>query len=498
MAGTVEPSPEAHRTTSSEPGDPRRWWALAVLGVVQLMVVLDATVMNIALPDAQRALGFSDSTRQWVVTGYSVAFGSLLLLGGRLSDLFGRRATFLVGLVGFGAASVIGGAAVNFEMLVAARVGQGLFAALLSPTVLSLLTVTFGEESERARAFGVIGAIAGMGSAVGLLLGGSLTEWASWRWALYVNVVFVCIALVGTIFAIARQRVDTKPKLDLPGAILVTAALFSIVYGLSAASSHGWSNASTIGFLVVGVVLLIVFVGLQTRVAQPLLPPRVLLNRTRAGSYLAVFILGIGMFAIFLFLIYYLQLDLRYTPIRAGVAFLPMVAAITVASTTAPPVLLPRLGANITVGAGFALSAGGMALLTTIGLQSHYVSEVLPGLLLFGLGMGVVISIALNGSTAKVDHTDAGIASAMVNTTQQVGGSIGVALLTTIAISAQSGYLSGKKITSIVQTQAQIHSYVTTFWWATAIFLVGGICVVALFPNALPVKSDQSDSAVLH
>ncbi|MFI5784019.1 MFS transporter [Nocardia sp. NPDC051570] len=492
MARSYEPGSGARHVTADKSIDARRWLALAVLGVVQLMVVLDATVMNIALPDAQRALYFSDANRQWVVTGYSVAFGSLLLLGGRLSDLFGRRATFIAGLVGFGIASVVGGAAVNFEMLVAARVGQGLFAALLSPTILSLLTATFHEPGERAKAFGVIGAIAGMGAAVGLLLGGSLTQGASWRWALYVNVAFVVAALIGTFLALSTQVVDQKPTLDVPGTVTVTAALFSIVYGLSEASSKSWTDASTIGFLIAGVVLLAVFLVSQTRVANPILPLRILMDRTRTGAYLAMFILGIGMFAIFLFLIYYLQLNLRYSPIRAGIAFLPMVAAIIIASTTAPTLLLPRLGAKITVGSGFVLSAAGMATLTRIGLKSQYVSGILPGLLLFGLGMGAVISVALHGSSAGVDQADTGIASAMVNMAQQVGGAIGIALLSTIAVTAQTEYLEGRELTPIVQAQAQIHSYTTTFWWATAIFVIGGLIVVALLPNALPASAAEA------
>jgi EmrB/QacA subfamily drug resistance transporter len=468
----------------------KRWWILAVLGIAQLMVVLDATVMNIALPQAQHALDFSNADRQWVVTGYSLAFGSLLLLGGRLGDLFGRRNTFMIGLIGFAAASAIGGASQNFEMLVAARVGQGVFGALLAPAALSLLTVTFTNPSERAKAFGVFGAIAGMGAAVGLLLGGALTEWASWRWALYVNLIFAAVAMVGAVVLLARHVAHEKPALDLPGTLAATAGLFSIVFGFSRANTDGWGSAGAVGFLVAGVVLMAVFVVLQARVAHPLLPLRVVFDRIRAGSYLAIFTLGIGTFAIFLFLIYYLQTILGYSPVHTGLVFLPMVVTVVLSSTTTPPLLLPRIGTRPTVAIGFLLSAGGMALLTGIGLHSGYAANILPGLLVFGYGMGMVMSVAFQGSTAGVHHEDAGVASAMVNTMQQVGGSIGTALLSTIAATAASDYLVGRTPGPVVLAQAQVHSYVTTFWWVTALFLVGGVVVTAMLPNRLPLPAE--------
>ncbi|GAA5069301.1 MFS transporter [Nocardia callitridis] len=467
-----------------------RWWVLAVLGVAQLMVVLDATVVNIALPAAQQDLGFSDGDRSWVVTGYALAFGGLLLLGGRLSDLFGRRNTFIVGLIGFAVASAIGGAATSFEMLVAARVGQGVFGALLAPAALSLLTVTFTEPSERAKAFGIFGAIAGAGGALGLLLGGALTEWASWRWVMFVNLAFAAVALVGAVLLLAKHVSEQRPKLDIPGTIVVTAALFGIVYGFSHAESTSWTNGVTLGFLIGGVVLLGLFGWLETRVANPLLPLRIITDRMRGASYLTVFVMGIGMFAIFLFLTYYMQLVMGYSPIMTGVAFLPMIAALVLTSTTVPSLLLPKIGPKAVVSGGFVIAAAGMAWLTQIGLTTGYNTHVLPALILLGLGLGASMSTAFQGATSGVQHEDAGVASAMVNTSQQVGGSIGTALLSTIAASAAGDYLSSRTPDPVTVAQASIESYTTSFWWATAIFVAGAAITAVLMPSTVPAPAE--------
>lgn len=467
-----------------------RWWVLAVLGIAQLMVVLDATIVNIALPAAQADLGFGDGDRQWVITGYALAFGSLLLLGGRLSDLFGRRNTFIIGLIGFALASAIGGAATSFEMLVAARVGQGVFGALLAPAALSLLTVTFTEPGERAKAFGIFGAVAGAGGAIGLLLGGALTEWASWRWAMYVNLIFAAVALVGAVLLLAKHVSTTRPKLDWPGTIAVTAALFGIVYGFSQAETEGWTAPSTLAFLIGGTVLLAAFAWIETRVAHPLLPLRIVADRTRGASYLTVFIMGIGMFAIFLFLTYYMQLTLGYSPIMTGVAFLPMVAGMVASSTTAPSLLLPKVGPKVVISGGFLVAAAGMLWLTRIGLDTGYVTHILPALILLGLGLGGAMSVAFQGATAGVHHDDAGVASAMVNTSQQVGGSIGTALLSTIAASAMTDYVSSHQPGPLTMAQGAIESYTTSFWWATATFVLGAIVIGLLMPNTVPAPAE--------
>ncbi|MDX3450881.1 MFS transporter [Streptomyces sp. ME02-8801-2C] len=484
-------APASGKTNSGRRGShAMRWWVLVVLGTAQLMVTLDATVVNIALPAAQHDLGFSDGSRQWVVTGYALAFGSLLLLGGRLGDLFGRRTTFVAGLVGFAGASVVGGAAGSFEVLVGARVAQGLFAALLAPAALSLLSVTFTQPSERPKAFGIFSALAGAGAAVGLLLGGMLTEWTSWRWVMYVNVIFAAVALVGALFLLAKPEITERPKIDIPGTLTVSAALFAIVYGFAHVESTSWTNPVTLGFLAGGVVLLAVFVWLESRVAHPLLPLRLVLDRTRGGSFAAVFVLGMGMFSIFLFLTYYLEASIGYSPIQAGLAFLPMVLGIVASSTTTPSLLLPRVGPKVVITAGFLVAASGMALLTRLTLDSTYVAHIMPGMILLGLGIGAVMTTAFQGATSGVHHEDTGVASALINTSQQVGGSISTALLTTVASSAATDYLSSHKPGALTMAQAGVESYTATLAWGAGIFVVGAALSALLIPNRALAPSE--------
>ncbi|MCP2192879.1 MFS transporter [Williamsia deligens] len=493
-AGAPESGQERHHRL--------RWLVLGVLALAQLMVVLDATIVNIALPHAQQSLGFGDADRQWVVTAYALAFGSLLLLGGRLSDLWGRRTTFTIGLVGFAVMSAIGGAAVNFEMLVMARAGQGVFGALLAPAALSLLTTTFTDPEERGRAFGIFGAIAGGGGALGLLLGGVLTEWVDWRWCLYVNLVIAAIALVGALAFIGKQRSEHRPRLDMPGVITVSAALFSIVYGFSNAETNGWGDWATITWLAAGAVLLAVFLRLQARTAHALLPLRIILDRTRGGSYLIVFIAGIGMFGIFLFLTYYLQQNLGFTPIKTGLAFLPMIGGLVLTATTSTSVILPRFGPRWLMAGGMVTAAVGIGLLTQLSTDSTYVTDILPGLVVTGLGIGAAMAPAMQGAISGVSSDDAGVASATVNTMQQVGGSVGTALLSTIASSALTGYLvdhpaTGRTNAMELAQTAAVHSYTTSFWWAASIFLVGGVlAAVVVRPGKLP--DTPEGAAVVH
>jgi EmrB/QacA subfamily drug resistance transporter len=460
-----------------------RWWVLAVVGIAQLMIMLDATVVNIALPKAQQDLGFSDGSRQWVITGYALAFGSLLLLGGRLGDLLGRRTLFVMGLAGFGAASVLGGSASSFEILVAARVAQGLFAALLAPAALSLLSVTFTEPSERAKAFGVFSALGAAGGAIGLLLGGMLTEWASWRWVMYVNVAFAAPALIGALLLLAKPVITTKPKLDIPGIVVVSAALFAIVYGFAHVESTSWTDPVALGSMIVGAVLLVVFVWLETKVAHPLLPLRVVLDRTRGGSFAAVFVIGMGMFSIFLFLTYYFAASLGYSPIKTGLAYLPMAAAVAVSSTTMSLLVLPKIGPKIVVSASFLVAAAGMALLTRLSLDSTYAAHIMPGLILLGLGLGGVMSTAFQGATSGLHHDDTGVASALINTGQQIGGSISTALLTTVASSATSDYLTSHKPSALAAAQAGVEGYTATLAWGSGFFVVGAVIAAFLIPN---------------
>ncbi|MGW7298380.1 MFS transporter [Streptomyces sp. NPDC054829] len=496
-----------HKTvTDSAPGavesppaaSPKRWWILAIVAVAQLMVVLDATIVNIALPSAQADLGFSDGNRQWIVTAYALAFASLLLLGGRIADLFGRKPAFLIGVAGFAAASALGGAATSFEMLVVARALQGVFGALLAPAALSLLNTTFTDARERATAFSVYGAIAGAGGAVGLLLGGVLTDALDWRWTLYVNVPIALVALAGGWMLLSNHRDAANSKLDVPGTILVAAGLFSVVYGFSNAESHDWGSPLTWGFLLAGGVLLAVFAWWQTRAAHPLLPLRILLDRNRAASFLTVLITGAGMFGVFLFLTYYLQLNLGFSPTKTGVAFLPMVGALMVMAQLGTTVLVPRLGPKVVLPLGFAVATAGMAWLTGIGVGSDYLTSVLPQLIVIGVGLGMVMPPAMQLATGGVAAEDAGVASATVNAMQQVGGSIGTALLSTLAASAATDYLAGQDATSpVVQAQASIESYTTAFWWSAGLFAAGAVISFLLFRRGV-AEQDAEAAPVVH
>jgi EmrB/QacA subfamily drug resistance transporter len=453
----------------------RRWLILAVLSVAQLMVVLDATVVNIALPSAQQALHFSDSSRQWVVTAYTLGFGSLLLLGGRLVDLFGRKRTLITGLAGFAIASAVGGTAQSFTALIGARAVQGIFAALLAPAALSLLTTTFTDPKERGKAFGIFGAIAGAGAGIGLLLGGVLTEYISWRWCLYVNLIFAAVAGTGALLLLAGHARSAKPRLDIPGTVTASAGLFALVYGFSEADKNGWGGTSTLGFLAAGVALLAGFVVIQQRAAHPLLPLRIVLDRSRGGSFLAMLIAVAGMFGVFVFLTYYLQQTLGYSPVKSGLAYLPMIGALVATSTTASTVLLPRVGPRLLVLPGMLIAAGGMVVLAQLGVHSTYAAHVLPGLIPLGVGLGLITAPAMNTATLGVDPGDAGVASATVNTAQQVGGSLGTALLNTIATTATASFVAGKAASPAIAAEAAVHGYTTAFWWAAAIFATGAV-----------------------
>lgn len=487
----VEPSP------SLRSSDRRRWWILCLLGLAQLMVVLDLTVVNIALPSAQQALGFSNGDRQWVVTAYSLAFGGLLLVGGRLSDLLGRKRMFLIGLVGFAAASALGGLSTGFPMLVAARGLQGAFGAILAPATLSLMTTTFSDPAERSKAFGIYGAIAGGGGAVGLLLGGALTQYLDWRACLYVNDILAVIAVLAAIVLLPRQASRRGgPRLDLPGAITSVAGLVALVYGFSEAEQQSWTSPITLGLLTAAVVLLALFVWIESRVEHPLLPLRVIADRNRGGAYLTVGLTGIGMFGVFLFLTYYLQDMLRYSPVTTGLAFLPMVGLLMAAATISGTVLLPRIGPRPLVGVGLLIGAGGLVLLTQLSLGTTYAGGVLPGLLIFGLGLGLVFGPAMNIATYGAAAADAGVASAMVNTTQQIGASIGTALLNTIALNAAATWATGKPHTPLLAAQATVHGDTVAFWVVVGIFAVGAVlCGLVLRPGRFAL-SEQAVPAL--
>ncbi|HWT23000.1 MAG TPA: MFS transporter, partial [Solirubrobacteraceae bacterium] len=463
----------------------KRWAILAVIAVAQLMVVLDATIVNIALPSAQQDLGFGDDSRQWIVTAYALAFGSLLLLGGRIGDLFGRKWTFIAGLIGFAAASAVGGAAGSFGVLVASRAAQGAFGALLAPSALALLSTIFTDRDERGKAFGIYGAIAGGGAAAGLLLGGILTEVLSWRWCLYVNLAFALPAAAMAVRLLVNQAHPQRPPLDVPGTLAATAGLFSLVYGFSNSETHSWGHPVTIVMLAAAAVLLTGFVVIESRVAHPLMPLRVVADRVRGGAYLAIGIAGIAMFAVFLFLTYYLQQTKGFSPIETGLAFLPMTAAIMVTATSVNIRFLARIGPRPLLILGMVLGSAAMVWLAQLEPGSSYAGHVLPALLVMGVGMGNIFAPAFATATHGVDARDTGVASAMVNTMQQVGGSIGTALLSSIFASAVSSYAEGRQPTPQVLAEAAVHGYTVAFWVAAGVFAVGALVVAFTMP---PVK----------
>src|SRR6267154_197888 len=459
----------------------RRWLILGVIGLAQVMVIMSLTVMNIALLSAQRALGFTTADRQWVVTAYTLAFGSLLLLGGRLADLAGRKVTFLIGLLGFAGVSAIGGASVNFTMLITARACQGAFGAILVPSALSLLTTTFTEPKERGKAFGIYGAIAAAGGAIGLLIGGALTEYLSWRWTLYVNLIFAGVAFTGGALLLKRQPSPVKPRLDVPGVLLVSSGVFCLVYGFSTAATHNWHTQSTYRLLAAGVVLLVVFAAWQGRAAHPLLPPRVVLDRNRGGAYLSMLIGTAGLFGIFLFLTYYLQQTLGYSPLITGVAFLPMSVGLIVAANLSTITLMPRFGPKPLVAFGMLSASGGTAWLAQLGSHTGYAAGVLGPIVLAGVGMGMIIAPAINAGTFGVAPQDAGVASATVTVGQMLGGSVGTSLLNTIFASAVASYLTAHLAAAqLIGRRALIglalaHGYDTAFWWIAGIFASGAV-----------------------
>jgi EmrB/QacA subfamily drug resistance transporter len=464
------------------------------------MVVLDATIVNIALPSAQTALGFSTESRQWIITAYALAFGSLLLVGGKLGDLFGRKWTFIGGLIGFSLASALGGLAGSFGVLVAARALQGAFGALLAPSALSLLTVTFAGSPDRAKAFGVFGAIAGGGASIGLLLGGVLTEALSWRWCLYVNLVIALPAALVALRLLHNEGDPARPRIDWPGVAAASSGLFALVYGFSNAETDSWSAPLTIVALAASAVLLTTFVVIERRASNPLLPLHIVWDRARGGAYAAIALAGSGVFGVFLFLTFYMQQNLGFSALKTGLAFLPMTGAIIVTATTVQTRLLDRVGARVLVSIGMTLGLIAMLVFTGLAPGSAYATHVLPGLVVIGVGMGCIFAPAFGTATLGVQGTEAGVASAMVNTSQQVGGSVGTALLSTIFASAASGYASSHARTPGLRDAATIHGYTTAFWWAAGIFALGLLVALLVLPShtgsTAPAPAATADPAL--
>jgi EmrB/QacA subfamily drug resistance transporter len=477
MTTTLETDPTA--TGMAEPLDPKRFRALAVIAVAQLMVVLDASVVIIALPSAQRSLHISVANRQWMLTAYTLAFAGLLLLGGRIADYLGRKRMFVISLIGFAAASALGGLAQNAAMLFGARALQGAFAAVMAPSALSLLTVAFTEPKERARAFGVYGGIAGGGAAIGLILGGALTQYASWRWTLLINVPIAIVAAIAALRVVTESRSPVRHSYDIPGAVTVTGGLLALVYAFTKAGSDGWGSSTTVSFFAVALALLGLFVLLEQRAAHPLLPMRIVLDRNRGGSFLASLLVGTAMLGTFLSLTFYFQGTLHYSAMKSGFAFVPFSVGIIAGATLASR-FLPRFGPRSVLTGGLALAAVGLIIFSFITVDSSYVSHVLPAELIVSLGMGLSFVVLSSTSLLGVHDEDAGVASAMVNATQQTGGSLGAALINTIAATATASYLAAHGSSLKTQAVASVHGYTEAFTFSAIVLVVAAIITASL------------------
>jgi EmrB/QacA subfamily drug resistance transporter len=480
FAGAAGPAAGVGASTGlPSASDPRRFRALAVIAVAQLMVVLDASVVIIALPSAQRALHISAANRQWMLTAYTLSFAGLLLLGGRIADYFGRKRMFVVSLLGFAGASALGGLAQNSAMLFSARALQGAFAAVMAPAALSLLTVAFTEPKERARAFGVYGGIAGGGAAIGLILGGVLTEFASWRWTLLINVPIAVLAAVAATRVVAESRSSANHGYDLPGAATVTGGLLALVYGFTKAGTDGWTSVTTVVLFAIAAVLLVAFVAIEYRAAHPLLPLRVVLDRDRGGSFLASLLVGTALLGTFLSLTYYFQGTLHYSALKSGFAFVPFSLGIISGAALASR-LLPRFGPRSVMAFGLLMGTGGLVLFSTLDLHSAYVSTVLPAEIIVSIGMGLAFVSMSSTALLGVSPEDAGVASALVNTTQQTGSTMGAALINTIATTATASYLAthGKSPTALAA--GAIHGYTTAFVFSAAVLGAASVAAFAL------------------
>ena len=493
VSGAPQPDP------GTATPDPRRWYALGVIALAQLMVVLDSSIVNLALPSAKADLGISDANQQWVVTAYTLAFGGLLLLGGRVADYVGRKRMFIIGLLGFAGASALGGLAPTQGLLFGARALQGGFAAFLVPAALSLLTVTFHDPKERAKAFGVYGAIAGGGAAIGLLLGGVLTQYASWRWCLLVNVPIALLAVAGALKELKESKAGGNTRYDIPGAVTVTGGLIALVYAFTQAAPKAagdpsrWTDPATLAWFAAAALLLVSFFVIETRTKHPLLPMRVLLDRNRGGSYLVQLIVGIGLFGMFLFLSLYMQTILGYSPLRAGFSFLPFSAGMILTAGLAAN-LLPKLGPRPLMVPGLLLATGGMLLLSRLTPTSSYATHVLPSMIMMSVGLALVFIPVASTALHAIGGHDAGVASALINTSQQVGASLGIALLNTVAAASTTAYLASHRVLPVPVKAALTHGYTQAFLFGAGFLFLAAV-VAGVLINIGKAAAAENDPA---
>jgi EmrB/QacA subfamily drug resistance transporter len=477
----------------AEVPDPRRWFALVVIAIAQLMVVLDASIVNIALPHAAlpKALGGLNISRQnyqWAVTAYTLTFGGFLLLGGRIGDYVGRKKVFVIGLAGFAGASLLGGFSQNQQMLFGARALQGMFGALLAPAALSLISVTFTDSKERARAFGVYGALSGVGAAIGLIAGGLLTQYLSWRWCLFVNTPMAIIALSLAIPELRESKVEGHPHYDVPGALSATAGMVSVVYGVSRASTLGWGSTSVWPYIALGAFLLAVFFVIESRRAQPLLPLRLITDRVRGGSYLTNILVALGIFGMFLFMTFYFQNVHQYSAVRSGLLFLPFSVGVIISAGVTSQ-LLPKVGPRPLATVGCLMGAVGLFYLSFITASSSYVAQVLPPMIIISLGLGLAFVSLASTALFNVSDNDTGAASAVLTTAQQIGGSFGTAIQATIFVSTGTAFAatlvakihhglkvpSGMSVQRYIHDVSWVHGFDQAFRFGALTLLVAGI-----------------------
>lgn len=471
-------------------GQAARRWTLPLVASAQLLVVLDGTIVNIALPSAQADLGLSDEMRHWVVSAYLLAFGGLLLIGGRISGAIGHRRAFVIGLVGFAVASFLGGLAWNPEILIGARAVQGVFAALLAPAALSLLSVSFTEPGERGRAFGVFAAIGAAGSAIGLILGGLLTEFASWRWCLYINVPIALLAALGAVLIPKVAPLPRTGRLDVLGTVLSAAGIAALVVGVSQIESQAGLTPGVIALLVGGIALLAVFVLVERTASSPVLPLSVLANRTRAGSFIAVALMFLAMFGFYLFMSYYTQSQLGYTPFQAGLVLLINAIAALIGSMFIAGRLLGRVSPAPLIVSGLVSAAAGMFIVTWIGAGTAHVLVLYlaPAMMLTGIGMGLVIAATASTATHGLHGHEMGAASAAFNAAQQLGAAIGVALLNTIAVMTATSDTAGTS-----NAEATIHGYTIALGVGTGILAAAAIIAGLLLRRSHTDSTDDQN-----
>ncbi len=467
----------------------KKWFALALLSAVQFMVVLDIAIVNVALPSIQTDLGFSQENLQWVISAYALVFGGFLLLGGRTADIIGRRRVFIVGLVVFGIGSLICGLAWSEASLIGARAVQGLGAAMISPAALAIVMTTFAEGRERNIALGVWGAVGGFGAAAGVLLGGILTDALAWEWIFYVNIPVALAALVLARPLLAESRDTRVHSFDALGAFLVTGGLTTLVLGITQGRDWGWGSASTIGVFVLSAALLVGFVVWELRAEEPLMRFGILRTTTVLGANVAGFILGTAIFSMFLMLTLYMQLVLGYSAMKTGVAYLA-VAGTSIIWANVAAALVGRVGVRPLIAFGMGLLTVGMLLFTQVSVGGSYVADLLPGFLIIALGLAfcfVPISIA---ALAGVKQAEAGLASGLINTTQQIGGAVGIALLSTIAITRTENELAS----GTASPQALTDGFQAAFWVGAAIAAVGVVAALVLIRSSDFVEAPEAEA----